>query len=166
MSRDAADLTLVDINRIAREIARGMKPLADILTTSGIDLDQFDRLQQSEVWKTRMVEEAQVWSATTKSNLHERVATKAAAAIEELLEDAIKIIRNDDIPGAARVQALQFLAKMGQLGEDSVTKDDGSGRVQININIAGRKLSYDKETEFKTIEHEGSGEAVTSEVMA
>jgi hypothetical protein len=147
-------LTEVDISRLARELARGLQPLEMILTHAGIDAETFTRLQDNAIFQRRMVEEAQLWSATTKQSIQDRVATKAAAMIEELLVDAVDIVQNPDIPGAARVQALQFIAKLGHLGEGTSTRDDGSGRVQINIVVGGQKISFDKETEGRVIEGE------------
>ena len=150
-------LTELDMARIAREIAREIQPLEMVLQKAGIDSEAFDRMKESPIFQTHLLEEAQIWSASTKANLRERVSIKAASMIEELLLDAVDIVRDPDIPGAARVQALQFLAKIGHLGEGPLTKDDGSGRVQINIMLGGQKLSFDKESsEPKTIE----GEAV------
>jgi hypothetical protein len=150
-------LTELDMARIAREIAREIQPLEMVLQKAGIDSEAFDRMKESPIFQTHLLEEAQIWSASTKANLRERVSIKAASMIEELLLDAVDIIRDPDIPGAARVQALQFLAKVGHLGDGPLTKDDGSGRVQINIMLGGQKLSFDKESsEPKTIE----GEAV------
>lgn len=151
------DLTEIDMARIAREIAREIQPLEMVLQKAGIDSEAFDRMKESPIFQTHLLEEAQIWNASTKANLRERVSIKAASMIEELLLDAVDIIRDPDIPGAARVQALQFLAKVGHLGEGPLTKDDGSGRVQINIMLGGQKLSFDKESsDPKTIE----GEAV------
>jgi hypothetical protein len=155
----ARPLTEVDISRLARELARGLQPLELVLEHAGIDSEAFDKLKDNAIFQTRMVEEAQLWSATTKQSIQDRVATKAAAIIEELLVDAVDIVQNPDIPGAARVQALQFIAKLGHLGEGAATRDDGSGRVQINIMIGDKKLSFDKETanDAKLVE----GEVVT-----
>jgi hypothetical protein len=139
-------LTEVDLSRIAREIARDIQPLEILLERAGINSEQFERIKQNPIFQTRLMEEAQIWSSTTKQNLRERVSIKAAVAIEELLLDTVNLIRDPDIPGAARVQGLQFLAKLGHLGEGPLTKDDGSGRVQINILIGGQKLSFDKES--------------------
>ena len=53
-----------------------------------------------------MVEEAQLWSGHAPSRtMRDRVAIKAVAMVEELLIDAVGIVQNPDIPGAARVQA-------------------------------------------------------------
>jgi hypothetical protein len=168
--RAADQLTDVDISRIAREIARDLKPLQMVLDTYNIDLDAFDRIQRSELFQQRLIEEAALWMGTTKTGLRERVSTKAAIAIDDLLLDAIDIVRDKDIPGAARVQALQFIAKLGQLGENAMTKDDGSGRVQINIMIGGKKISFDKEgTDASSNTNntiEGEVTDVTSEVTA
>jgi len=140
------EITEVDISRLAREIARDLRPLELTLEKLGVDAEQFDRIKDNPIFQTRMVEEASLWAASTKSNMRERVAIKAVAAVEELMVDAIQIIQNPDIPGAARVQALQFLAKLGQLGENAMTQDDGSGRVTINILIGGQKLQFDKDS--------------------
>lgn len=150
-------LTEVDISRLAREIARNLKPLELILEAHGIEADAWDRIKSLDIFNVRLAEEAAVWSATTKDNLRNRIATKAAVAVEECLGEAITMVGNPAIGGEARIKALQFLAKMGQLDVAQATKDDGSGRVTINILLGGRKLSFDKETnEPKTIE----GEAV------
>ena len=149
------ELTERDMARIAREIARDIQPLDLLLQRAGIDSEAYERIKEHPIFQTHLLEEAQVWSATTKQNLRERVSVKAASMIEELLLDAVDIIKDPDIPGAARVQALQFLAKLGHLGEGPLTKDDGSGRVQINIMLGGNKLSFDKESsEPPILEHE------------
>jgi hypothetical protein len=138
-------ITEVDISRLAREISRDIQPLQLILEKAGVDSEQWDRIQQNPIFQTRLGEEAAMWAASSKQSIRERVATKAAAAIEELLAEAVDMVQDKEIPGAARVQALQFIAKMGQLGEAAMTRDDGSGRVQINIMLGGHKLSFEKE---------------------
>jgi len=144
--RPEREITEVDISRLAREIARDLRPLDLTLQQMQITLEQWDRIQNNPIFHTRMVEEAQLWTASTKQNVRERVGLKASFMVEELLLDAVGIVQDAGIPGAARVQALQFLAKMGHLGEGPVTKDDGSGRVAINIFIGEKKLSYEGDT--------------------
>jgi hypothetical protein len=153
------DLTEIDLSRLAREIARDIQPLEILLERAQINSEQFERIKANPIFQTRLVEEAQVWSASTKANLRERVSVKAAVMIEELLIDTVHLIKDQEIPGAARVAALQFLAKLGHLGEGPLTRDDGSGRVQINILIGGQKLSFDKETDAKLID--GEAEVLT-----
>jgi hypothetical protein len=159
LERSADQLSDLDIARIAREIARDLKPLQLVLEGAGISLDSFDRIQRTEVFQQHLNEQAALWAGTTKATLRERVATKAAMAIEELLVEAVELVRNKDIPGAARVQALQFIAKVGQLGEANATRDDGSGRVQINIMLGNQKLQFEGET------IEGHATDVTSETV-
>lgn len=148
------ELTEVDISRLAREIARGLRPLELLLEQSGIESEQWERIKENDIFTTRLAEEAAVWSATTKQNLRERIATKAAVAVEELLKEAITMVQDPKMGGEARIKALQFIAKMGQLGEGPLTRDDGSGRVTINILLGNKKLSFDKENQAKLIEHE------------
>src|SRR5262245_1104431 len=140
-------ITEQDVMRLAREIARDLEPVDTICRQFQLTADDWTHLQNSEIFQTRLVEEAQLWSASTKMALRERIATKAALAVEDLLLDAIGIVRDPDIPGAARVQALQYIAKIGHLGEGALTKDDGSGRVVININLGEKKLSFAGEYE-------------------
>lgn len=153
--RPPGPLTEVDISRLAREIARNLKPLELVLEANAIDSDAWERIKTNDIFNIRLAEEAAVWSATTKDNLRNRIATKAAIAVEELLVQAIDMVADAKIGGEARIKALQFLAKMGQLDASSMAKDDGSGRVNINIFLGNRKLQFDKETNQPTvIEHE------------
>lgn len=150
------ELTEVDISRLAREISRNLKPLELTLEQLRISSDQWEHIQQSPIFSQRLVEEAAIWSASTKRSIEDRISTKAAVMVEELLIDAVGMVQNPDLPGVARVQSLQFLADMAKLG-DKATKDDGSGRVQINIHIGGKKLAFEKETtEPKVIEGEAT----------
>lgn len=153
-------ITEIDISRLAREIARDLRPLELTLEQMRITSEQWDRIQNNPIFHTRMIEEAQLWSASTKQNVRERVALKASFMVEELLLDAVGMVQDVGLPGAARVQALQFIAKMGHLGEGPLSKDDGSGRVQINILIGDQKLRFDKETSSDRAK-EIEGEVVT-----
>lgn len=141
----ARELNEVDLSRLAREIARDLKPLEMILKDLQITSEQFERIQSNPIFTTRLGEEAAVWGASTRANVRERVSIKAATMIEELLIEAVGIVQDPEIPGAARIQALQFLAKMGELGEKADVRDDGSGRVTININLGAEKLRFDKD---------------------
>lgn len=153
------ELTEVDISRLAREISRNLKPLELTLDQLKITSEQWERIQNNPIFSQRLIEEAAVWSASTKKSIEDRISTKAAVMVEELLIDAVGIVQNVDLPAVARVQSLNFLADMAKLGAKAV-RDDGSGRVQININIGPRKLTFDKETtEPKLIE--GSAEVVS-----
>ncbi len=155
IARSPGPLTEVDISRLAREIARNLKPLELVLEAHSIDSEQWERIKTNEIFNVRLAEEAAVWSATTKDNLRNRIATKAAIAVEELLLQAIDMVSDPKIGGEARIKALQFLAKMGQLDAAQMTRDDSSGRVNINIFLGNRKLQFDKETNsMTTIEHE------------
>jgi anti-sigma-K factor RskA len=154
--RRPGSVTEVDISRLAREIARNLKPLELVLEDQSIDSEQWERIKENDIFSARLAEEAAVWSATTKDNLRHRIATKAAVAVEELMLDAIDMVQDKRIGGEARIKALQFLAKLGQLESSANTSDDGSGRVTINILLGGKKLSFDKDGAGQPtlIEHE------------
>src|ERR1044072_2085822 len=130
-------ITEGDIFRLAREIARNLKPLELVLEQKAIDSGQWGGIKTTPLFHVRLAEEAAVWPATTKDTLRNRIATKAAVAVEELLVQAIGMVADHRLGGEARVKALQFLAKIGQLDGQNMTKDDGSGRVTINILLGG-----------------------------
>lgn len=156
-----SELSHIDIMRLAREISRELKPLEAVLSDMKISSAQFDRLKDNPIFHFHLTEEAGLWAATTKENLRNRIAVKAAFAVDELMKEAIDLVQDKKLGGEARIKALQFLAKLGQLGEGSVTKDDGSGRVTINIMMGDKKLSFDKDNQPRIID----AEVVTPEVM-
>ena len=151
---EKSELTQIDIMRLAREISRELKPLEAVLAEMHITADQFDRLKDNALFHFHLTEEAGLWAATTKENLRNRIAVKAAFAVDELMKEAIDLVQDKKLGGEARIKALQFLAKLGQLDSGAMTKDDGSGRVTINILLGNRKLSFDKDNQPRVIEHE------------
>lgn len=164
--RQDRELSELDLSRLAREIARNLRPLEMILETLGISAPQFDRIKNNPIFLTRMGEEAAVWGASTASSLRTRISTKAQVAVEELLHEAIDIVQDKKLGGAARIQALQFIAKMGQLGESDSAQGE-SGKVTINILLGGNKISFEKDpaenarTVHPTIEGSGDVQEVT-----
>lgn len=155
-------ITELDLSRLAREIARNLRPLEIILQTLQITSEQFDRIKSNQIFLTRLGEEAALWGASTMASIKNRISAKAQIAVEELLAEAIDIVQDKKLGGAARIQALQFIAKMGQLGESDSTQGD-SGKVTINIMLNNQKISFEKDpVERRTIE--GEAQVVTPEV--
>lgn len=151
---EKSELTQIDIMRLAREISRELKPLEIVLQEMHISSEQFDRLKDNPIFHYHLTEEAGLWAATTKENLRNRIAVKAAFAVDELMKEAIDLVQDKKLGGEARIKALQFLAKLGQLDGNQMTKDDGSGRVTINILLGNKKLSFDKDNQPRIIDHE------------
>ncbi len=147
-----SELTQIDIMRLAREISRELKPLEAVLADMHITADQFERLKDNPIFHFHLTEEAGLWAATTKENLRNRIAVKAAFAVDELMKEAIDLVQDKKLGGEARIKALQFLAKLGQLDGNQMTKDDGSGRVTINIMMGDKKLSFDKDNQPKIVD--------------
>src|SRR5262245_25878314 len=106
MAADRA-LTELDVSRLAREISRNLKPLEMVLEQLSISSEQWENIQDNQIFKQRLGEEAAIWSASTKQSIQDRVGIKAAVMVEELLLDAVGMVQNDTLPGVARVQALQ-----------------------------------------------------------
>ena len=145
-------ITELKLSRLAREIARNLRPLEIILQTLQISSEQFDRIKENQIFLTRLGEEAALWGASTMQSIKHRISAKAQIAVEELLAEAVDIVQDKKLGGAARIQALQFIAKMGQLGETDGSQGD-SGKVTINIMLGNQKLRFEKDpAEAKTIE--------------
>jgi hypothetical protein len=152
------ELSEIDIMRLAREISRDLKPLEAVLSQMQITSEQFERIKENPIFHFHLTEEAGLWASTTRENLTNRIATKAAFAVDQLMYEAIDLVQDKKLGGEARIKALQFLAKLGQLTEGQMTKDDGSGRVTINILLGNRKLSFDKDNQPRIIDHEPTPE--------
>jgi hypothetical protein len=123
---DAPVLHDAMISRLAREVARQITPIPNIIKTFGLDQETFDKLVDTTIFQTRLTEEAAIWNATDALSISKRISAKAATLIE-MLKWASRLAGLTDNPNI----------KGGGPGEDA--------RVKITINIGGNKLEFDKE---------------------
>jgi hypothetical protein len=145
---DAPVLHDAMISRLAREVARQITPIPNIIKTFGLDQETFDKLVDTTIFQTRLTEEAAIWNATDALSISKRISAKAATLIEELLIDAYQMIQDPEQPMSAKVEMLKWASRLAGLTDNPNIKGGGPGedaRVKITINIGGNKLEFDKE---------------------
>jgi len=136
-------LSDAEISRLAREIARDILPLEDILKTFKLTAEQFDAVVGTGFFQQRLAEEVQLWNASDAPSIAKRIEAKAATMVEDCLVEAYTLIHDKQQPMNAKVEMLKWAARMAGLGE---TKQQGAGEgIKITINVANKTLEFDKE---------------------
>jgi hypothetical protein len=134
------------VSRLAREVARDIKSIKEILTQFQLDESQFEQITDSKFFQVRLAEEVQLWTASDPLSIAKRIETKAATLVEDCLLEVYGLIHDRNQPMAAKVEALKWAARMAGMGEAAGVRGGNSdGQVKITINIAGKNLEFDKE---------------------
>lgn len=137
------------ISRLARDVARNLIPLDQILKSSQISPSQYEQVVAHPFFRSRLEEELNAWNGDVRT----RVQAKAATLIEESLDEIFLLVHDRAVPLNHKIDALKFAARLAAM-EDGAKEGPGD-RVVININLGDdRKLTFDKEVlpEPKTIE--------------
>ena len=140
----ATRLSDPEISRLAREVARDIKPINETLSIFKLTPDEFDRVAEMKFFQLRLAEEVQLWNASDPPAIDQRIKTKTATMIEDCLLEAYRLVHDPEQPMQAKVEMLKWVARLAGLGENAA-RTDGSGGVKITINVAGKSLEFDKE---------------------
>ena len=133
-----------EISRLAREVARDIKPIHETLQVFKLTADDFDRIAEMKFFQTRLAEEIQLWNASDPLAIDQRIKTKTATMIEDCLLEAYRLVHDPEQPMNAKVEMLKWVARLAGLGENAA-RTDGAGGVKITINVGARSLEFDKE---------------------
>jgi len=146
MSRKTIPAALTDpmISRLAREIARDIKPIDEILKEYKLTAEQFDVLADNGFFQTRLSEETQLWNASDSVAIGKRIETKTATMVEDCLLEVYRLIHDQNQPMQAKVDMLKWVARLAGMGEARTAASDGGG-VKITINVGSKSLEFDKE---------------------
>jgi len=139
-----AKLNDVMISRLAREIARDILPLDEILKTYKLSTGDFDQIAEMPYFQQRLNEETALWSASDPVSIAKRIEAKAATMIEDCLVEVYRLIHDPEQPMNAKIEGLKWAARMAGLGENA-QKTGEAGGVKITINVGGKALEFDKE---------------------
>lgn len=147
------------ISKLAREVARDLKPMADTLKAFGLDANEFDSLADTKFFQVRLQEELALWNASDPMTIGKRIGIKAATMIEDCLLEVYALIHDPNQPMSAKIEGLKWASRMAGLGENSNVKSGGEpdSQVKITINIGQHKVELDEALAPRTIE----GEVVT-----
>jgi hypothetical protein len=136
------------ISKLAREVARQIIPIPNLLTTFKLSQSQFDQLIDTPMFHQRLIEEQAIWNASDAMSIASRIKSKASTMIEELLLDAYTLVQDPEQPMSAKVEMLKWASRLAGLTDNPNIKGGGAAedsRVKITINIGGNKLEFDKE---------------------
>ena len=161
-----ADVALTDslISKLAREIARGIIPIATLKQTYALDQENFDRLCDTPFFQYRLIEEQAIWSASDPMSIAKRIGAKGATMIEEYLPELYQQMLDPQIPLASKVEALKQISRWAGIGDNpnvkgGLTPEDA--KIKITINIGGKQLAFDKEAKLPDRVIEGEVVALT-----
>lgn len=134
------------IFRLAREVARNITPLADILKNYRLTQEQFDRVLDSPIFENRLREEVSIWNASDPMSAQGRIGVKALTMIEESMAEVYALIHDKEQPMSSKIEALKWASRMAGIGENASVKGaDEDSRIKITINIGDQKVQFDKE---------------------
>lgn len=128
------------ISRLARDVARNLIPLDQILRNSQISPKQYEQVVAHPFFKNRLEEELNAWAGDVRT----RVQAKAATLIEESLDEVYLLVHDKAQPMNHKIEALKWAARLAAM-EDGA-KEGVADKVVININLGGdRTLTFAKE---------------------
>lgn len=135
MATDPKMLPVVNLARLARELAQDIIEPDQIRRAFDLTTDQFEKILEDNNFQRMLREMIRDWNSA--SGVGERVKLKAATAVEVALDTMFRDITDRTLPLNQRVEAVKLLAKLGELsdrGDIIGAAGVGSG-VSININL-------------------------------
>ncbi len=143
----------IQLVKLARGIAMGIKELPDILFDNSLTLREFDEIKQLPHFNRILEAELKAWEGA--DNTSARVRVKAGSLIEEYLPELYARLNDAKEPFMAKMKAFEQLTKLAGFGDRDIPSMGTPGdKVQVIINLgADSKLVYRKELPPKVIDH-------------
>jgi len=123
----------IDFATLAREVAMDIFPLDDILKVHQLSGDDWDELCANPRFKAMLDQMMREWASAASTP--ERTRIKAATGVESHIETLIQDIGDRTMPLTQRVEAMKFLARVGELDGGKQALGAGGAPFSININI-------------------------------
>lgn len=136
--------------KLARELVMNIRPKAAVLDDFAITEAQLATLVEFPMFKRLYEQLAMEWNSVASTE--ERIRFKAAAALEDgLAVLATRMVDEKEALPAANETA-KVLARLANIGEKEAGTRTGE-KFTINISVAGKTLTFEKEVEPTVIEH-------------
>ena len=113
---DPAEMRLV---RLARELAMDLSEVPVILSRVGINGEEWERLQRNRKFQEILSAEAAAWESAL--NTAERVKLKAAAIIEDWLDEAVARLHDRSESLAMKTEVAKLMARLAGLTPSPVS---------------------------------------------
>lgn len=147
---DTTSRSLVNLAKLAREIAIDMLPIEDVLRLNQIEDADWERIQQDPRFDKMLGQMITDWNAA--SNVRQRVALKAATGFESFLEHLIHEGHNPNCPLSQKVELGKLLARLGELeAERSGFASGQQFGIYINIHQPDKDVNVIAAAPIKAI---------------
>lgn len=147
-------ITEITISRLARDIARDIIPVTEILKIHQLSVPQYEHILGMKLFQQRLEEELSTWSTDARV----RIAAKATAILEEGLLELFDLIHDKSQSMPAKIEALKFTSRLAAM-ENGAIQVNPDEKIIFNITINGEKKRYEQEAMPHTIE--GSARDIT-----
>lgn len=131
---------LVNLAKLAREIAIDMLPVEEVLRFNQISDEDWEKIQADPRFDAMLASMINDWNAA--GNVKQRVQLKAATGFESFMEHLIEEGHNPNVPLSQKVELGKLLVKIGEL---EAQRDGLAGGqqmlVQINIGEEPKNVS-------------------------
>lgn len=117
---------------LAREIAKDIMPLEQILKSHNLSVIDYENLQKTPYFQSVLAQASADWNSA--SNTTARVRLKAAAIAEEALLEMSNRLHDPDEALNHKVELLKVITKLGNLEVQRDT-NNGAERFSLVINI-------------------------------
>jgi len=143
------DATLV---KLARELAIDHYDIETILKRHQITDEAWEGIKATPRFTQLLTSEIEAWQSALNTN--ERVKLKAAAVIEEWLEEATTSLHNKNETLPAKTEVAKLVARLAGMGISNIGVEGGSGdRFSVTINLGSdQKLTFEKQLQAPFIE--------------
>lgn len=128
--------SLVQLGKLAREVATDVRELADVLHDFELTEDQFQHLQEKTPFGNMLKAAIQEWNSALSAQ--DRIRILAANALEEQLPMLAARMGNEKEPLSGAVETGKLLAKLADIGEGA-RHGSASERFTITINLGDDK---------------------------
>jgi hypothetical protein len=135
---DTTRAGLINLAKLAREIAIDMLPLTEVLRLNQISDEEWERISQEPRFRDMLDNMVADWNAA--SNTKQRVQLKAATGMESFMEHLISEGHKPEVPLSQKVELAKLLAKLGEL---EASREGFAGGQQFGIYINVQQTDKD-----------------------
>jgi len=126
------------LKELASEIACDSFDMGAILKAHSLTLEQFKRIEHTPRFQMYLKEAVANWNST--ANTQERVKSKTAVSVEDMLPTLHSTVLDKTQPLAPRVELFKALMRAAGIGEKATAgASDAGEKFSVTINLGGEK---------------------------
>ena len=138
---------------IARELARDIYEIEEILETYKVTRAEFDTITRHPAFQKILRKEQEEWRAA--DNTFRRTKLLSSISYEQAIPEMFAVLHDKTEPLAGRVKIFEVLGRYSGLGANTSGEGDRADQIKIEINLGGdTKLNFEKVLPPKVIDIE------------